>query len=104
MNKRPNNASMLVLQVYDISISMNKHVCNFVLREGKKGEKKKKKDERTCYIWMESIYILRKGGKLRFHGIPRKIKKKKKRIKFVIRLEKKSCPFDDESDIEPNSV
>lgn len=49
----------------------------FCITGRKKGGKKKTKDERTCYIWMESIYILRKGGKLRFHEIPRKIKKKK---------------------------
>lgn len=61
-----------MISYIDTRVSMNKHVCNFVLCcEGKR----KKKNERTCYIW--KVYILRKGGKLRFHGIPRKIKKKK---------------------------
>lgn len=66
---------------------MNKHVCNFVLCcEGKR----KKKNERTCYIW--KVYILRKGGKLRFHGIPRKIKKKKKEGKIRDTLGEEKLP------------
>lgn len=96
---------MLVLQVYDISISMNKHVCNFVLREGKKGGKKKKKKGRKNMLYLDGEYIyFTKGWKIAVPRNSTKDKKKKKRIKFVIRLEKKSCPFDDESDIEPNSV
>lgn len=40
---------------------------------------------------------------MRFHAEDKKKKKKREGIKFVIRLEKKSCSFD-ESDIEPNTV
>lgn len=70
MNKRPNNASMLVLQVYDISISMNKHVCNFVLREGKKGEKKKQRTkEHVISGWRVYIFYERveNCGSTKFH-------------------------------------
>lgn len=71
----------------------------------KRGEKKKKKKGRKNMLYLDGEYIyFTKGWKIAVPRNSTKDKKKKKRIKFVIRLEKKSCPFDDESDIEPNSV
>lgn len=65
--------------------------------------RKKEKKERKNMLHLESIYFT-KGWKIAVPRNSTEDKKKKKRVKFVIRLEKKSCPFDDESDIEPNTV
>lgn len=51
---------------------------------------KKRTKEHVTSGW--KVYILRKGGKLRFHGIPRKIKKKKKEGKIRDTLGEEKLP------------
>lgn len=74
MHPRCNLFYKFMISYIDTRVSMNKHVCNFV-REGKKGKKGGKTNERTCCIWMKNIYFT-KGWKI---AVPRRIKKKKKK-------------------------